>query len=202
MSTVKKWLLVLVVILAIASMGALFGCGKGPSAIGQERSEVKASETAPATKEIEAESEVSGTGNGIPEGPGPGDMKNPDDTQTEIIGITWVVYQYQGADGEVQEMDTNNPVKRITYTFTENNITVQWGDQITQMGTYEWYIKDQSLDNIFVHFKAAVSPDKKVEYSAADVHYNLLFESRVNDWQLTMKCQETGEVIKMKVYGQ
>jgi len=137
-------------------------------------------------------------GNGTPEGPGPGDMKNPDDTQTEILGITWVVYQYQGADGKVQEMDTNNPAKRITITFEKNNVTLQSGDQITQVGTYEWYIKDQSLDNIFVHFKAAVSPDKKVEASAADVHYNLLFESRVNDWQLTMKCQETGEVFKMK----
>ena len=68
-----------------------------------------------------------------------------------------------------------------------------------QVGTYEWYIKDQSLDNIFVHFKAAVSPDKRVTASAADVRYNLLFESRNDGWQLTLKTQETGEVLNRKI---
>jgi len=61
MSTVKKWLLVYVVILAIASMGALFGCGDKVSAIGQERGEVKASETVAAAKETVEESKVKGT---------------------------------------------------------------------------------------------------------------------------------------------
>src|SRR5665647_355902 len=61
MSAIKKWLPVLVVILAIASMGALFGCNEESNARAQERSEVKASETAPATKEIAAESKVKGT---------------------------------------------------------------------------------------------------------------------------------------------
>ena len=141
---------------------------------------------------------IATTKNGMPDGPGPGDMKNPDDTEKEIIGITWVVYQYQGADGKVQEMDTDNPAKRITYTFDGNNVTVQWGDQITQVGTYTFYIKDQSLDNVFVHFKAAVSPDKRVEYDAADIHYHLIFESRVEGWQLELQNQETGEVFKTK----
>ena len=59
MSTVKKWLLVLVVILAIASMA--FPACSDPKEMGQTRGEVKTSETVPATKEIVAESKVNGT---------------------------------------------------------------------------------------------------------------------------------------------
>ena len=183
MSVIKKWLPVLIVFIAIASMGALFECSGKQTEMGQTRSEVKASETVAAVKETVAESKVN-------------------DTQTEILGITWVVYQYQRADGTVQELDINDPAQRMTIIFEENKITAQTGDLPTQVGTYEWYIKDQSLDNIFVHWEAAVSPDKKIEVGASDVHYNLLFEPRVNDWQLTMKGEETGIVFKMKVDGQ
>ena len=64
MSTVKKWLLVYVVILAIAVMGTLSGCWVEPIAPigqGQQRGEVKASETVAAAKETVAESKVKGT---------------------------------------------------------------------------------------------------------------------------------------------
>ena len=61
MLTVKKWLLVLVVILVIGSMGALFECSGKQTEMGQTRSEVKTSETAPATKETVTESNVKGT---------------------------------------------------------------------------------------------------------------------------------------------
>ena len=183
MSTVKKWLPVLIVFIAIASMGALFECSGKQTEMGQTRSEMTTSETAPATKETVAESKVN-------------------DTQTEILGITWVVYQYQSADGKVQEIDINDPAQRMTFIFEKNKITSQMGLLPTQVGTYEWYNKDQSLDNIFVHWEAAVSADGKIEAGAGDGHYNLLFEPRVNDWQLTMKAEETGIVFKMKVDSQ
>ena len=60
MSQVKKWLLVLVIIIAIASMGALFECNGKQTEMGQTRSEVKTSETVPATKETVTESNVNG----------------------------------------------------------------------------------------------------------------------------------------------
>jgi hypothetical protein len=61
MSTVKKWLPVSIVIIAIASMVFVSGCGDMVMLLGQQKGEVKASETAPATKEIVAESKVNGT---------------------------------------------------------------------------------------------------------------------------------------------
>ena len=60
MSTVKKWLLVLVVILTIASMGA-DSCGAEYEEMSQTRGEEKAGETAAATIETVAESKVKGT---------------------------------------------------------------------------------------------------------------------------------------------
>jgi hypothetical protein len=59
MSKVKKWLLVLVVILTIASMVFMAGCGK-QTEMGQTRSEVKASETVAAVKETVAATKVNG----------------------------------------------------------------------------------------------------------------------------------------------
>jgi len=59
MSTVKKWLLVLIVIIAIASMA--FPACSDPKEMGQTRGEVKASETVAAAKETVAESKVKGT---------------------------------------------------------------------------------------------------------------------------------------------
>ena len=59
MSTVKKWLLVLIVIIAIASMA--FPACNDPKEMGQTRGEVKASETVAAAKETVAESKVKGT---------------------------------------------------------------------------------------------------------------------------------------------
>jgi len=62
MSTVKKWLLVLVLILAIASVALLAGyCGSPSQEDYQNRAADGTSETAPATKEIVAESKVNGT---------------------------------------------------------------------------------------------------------------------------------------------
>ena len=93
------------------------------------------------------------TGNEIPDGPGPVVRGFKPIEHDDIIGTTWVVYQYQGSDGKVQDMDTEDPVKKITFAFDNDSITIQWGNQTTKVGTYEWYIEDQSLDNIIVHFK-------------------------------------------------
>jgi hypothetical protein len=61
MSVIKKLLPVLIVFIAIASMGALFECERdAPRALGQTRSEVKTSETVAAAKETVAESKVKG----------------------------------------------------------------------------------------------------------------------------------------------
>jgi len=65
MSTVKKWLLVFVVILTIACMAYLTGCIWGAPGLERElsqtRGEVKTSETVAAAKETVAESKVKGT---------------------------------------------------------------------------------------------------------------------------------------------
>ncbi|MGZ5548650.1 MAG: hypothetical protein ACXWFZ_11945 [Nitrososphaeraceae archaeon] len=63
MSTVKKWLLVFVVILTIASVVFMSGCGDSDMVmlLAKERDVVKTSETAPATKETVAEAKVKGT---------------------------------------------------------------------------------------------------------------------------------------------
>src|SRR5665647_1101592 len=62
MSAIKKWLPVLIVFIAIASMGALFGCGlESLIEVGQTRGEVKATETVAAAKETVAEAKVKGT---------------------------------------------------------------------------------------------------------------------------------------------
>lgn len=62
MPTVKKWLLVYVVILTIASMALLAGsCGDMVMLLAKERDVVKTSETVAAEKETVAESKVKGT---------------------------------------------------------------------------------------------------------------------------------------------
>ena len=61
MSVIKKLLPVLIVFIAISSMGALFECSGKQTEMGQTRSEVKASETVAAAKETVAESKVKGT---------------------------------------------------------------------------------------------------------------------------------------------
>ena len=60
MSVIKKWLPVLIVFIAVASMGALFECGGKQTEMGQTRSEVKTSETVAAAKETMAASKVKG----------------------------------------------------------------------------------------------------------------------------------------------
>jgi len=117
-----------------------------------------------------------------------------------IIG-SWVVTQYQGINGKVQLMDTNDPTKRITYTFDDKNIVVKWGNQGVQNATYEWYIKDPNttgIQEITVHFFA--SNEGSIKFSSGDAHFDLKFSNdNSGDFSdLILKVKETGEVFTMK----
>lgn len=115
--------------------------------------------------------------------------------EKKLIG-TWVAVQYKGTDGKTQDLDYNDSAQKITYTFDESTVTVVWGNQTTQKGTYEWYVKTADVKNITVHFSAVQNGDYQAD--AADVHFNLTFSEDTDKPTLTIQIQETGEVFVLR----
>ena len=109
----------------------------------------------------------------------------------DIIG-SWVLIGYKGIDGQEQSLGENG---ETIYTFTDKTIKIHWSDGFVQVGTYEWYYKDDQvmagIDTIVVDFTHGNSEDGKMEAEAGKIHFAVDIEQGIR--RLYLRVQETGE---------